>query len=135
MKLKDFIAYVYTNELLARDSFEKILKLVKEDSIEGNKINQIMNDELRHHGMAEKHFLKYYPKLQPWQLMFYRIKETLMNKGRKIYDKNLKFLDKLLTPLYFSLAYSAGKILLLINLDEFERVGKNLMGVKSKSII
>ena len=135
MKLKDFIAYVYTNELLARDSFEKILKLVKEDSIEGNKINQIMNDELRHHGMAEKHFLKYYPKLQPWQLMFYRIKETLMNKGRKIYDKNLKFLDTLLTPLYFSLAYSAGKILLLINLDEFERVGKNLMGVKSKSII
>ena len=129
MKLKDFIAYVYTNELLARDSFEKILKLVKKESNEGRQINQIMSDELRHHGMAEKHFLKYYPRLQPWQLMFYRLKETIMNKSRKIYDKNLKFLDRLLTPLYFLLAYTAGKILLLVDLDEFQRNGKNLMEV------
>ena len=67
--------------------------------------------------------------------MFYRIRETIMNRGRRLYDKNLKFLDKLLTPLYFSLSYSAGKILLGINLNEFGRVGKNLMEVKMKSIV
>jgi len=135
MKLKDFIAYVYTNELLAKNSFEKILKLVKKDTQAGLKISQIMKDELRHHGMAEEHFLKYYPKLQPWQLMFYRLRETLMNKGRKFYDKNLRFLDKILTPLYYSLAFSAGKILQIINLSEFDRKGKDLMNVKVKSIL
>ena len=135
MKLKDFIAYVYTNELLAKNSFEKILKLVKKDTQAGFKISQIMNDELRHHGMAEEHFLKYYPKLQPWQLMFYRLRETLMNKSRKFYDKNLRFLDKVLTPLYFSLAFCAGKIIQLIDLNEFDRKGEDLMQVKIKSIL
>ena len=135
MSLKNFIAYVYTNELLAKQSFEKILKLVKKDTLEGHQIQQIMNDELRHHGFAEKHFLKYYPRLQPWQLLIYRIKESVKNKGRKFYDKNLKFLDKVLTPLYFSMAFCASKIVLLINLDEFKREGKNLMEIKSRSII
>ncbi len=135
MKLKDFIAYVYTNELLARDSFEGILKLFKKNSNERDQISQIMSDELRHHGLAEQHFLKYYPKLQPWQLMIYRFRESVKNKGRKFYDKNLKFLDKILTPLYYSLAFIAGKIIYLIDLDQFQREGKNLMDIKSKSII
>ena len=102
MKFKDFIAYVYTNELLAKESFEKILKLVNPFTLEGNQISQIMKDELRHHGLAKKHFLKYYPRLQPWQLMVYRVRETLQNKGRKIYDSNLRLLDKILSPLYKS---------------------------------
>jgi len=135
MKLKDFIAYVYTNELLAKESFEKILKLFKKDSNEREQISKIMSDELRHHGFAEKHFLKYYPRLQPWQLMLYRFRESVKNKGRKFYDKNLKFLDKVLTPLYYFLAFIAGKLLLLIDLDQFQRQGKNLMDIKSKSIL
>ena len=40
MNLKDFIAYVYTNELLAKESFEGILKLVKPNTTEGKKIIQ-----------------------------------------------------------------------------------------------
>ena len=135
MKLKDFIAYVYTNELLAKESFEGILKLVQSDPIDASKINKIMDDELRHHGLAEKHFLKYYPRLQPWQLMLYRFRETVQNKGRKIYFKNLKFLDKVLTPLYSLMAYLAGLIVTYINLSEFKRKGKNLMELPSKSII
>ena len=135
MKLKDFIAYVYTNELLAKNSFEKILKLVKKDTEAGLKITQIMKDELRHHGMAKEHFLKYYPNLQPWQLMFYRLRETLMNKSRKFYDRNIRFIDKVLTPLYYFLAFCAGKILQLIDLNEFDRKGKDLMNVKIKSIL
>ena len=98
MLVKDFIAYVYTNELLAKESFEGILKIVSSSKDDKLKLKQIMTDELRHHGLAEKHFLKYYPRLQPWQLMLYRFRETVKNKGRKFYDKNLRFLDKVLSP-------------------------------------
>ena len=135
MKLKDFIAFVYTNELLAKSSFENILTLVGHSTEEGKKISAIMVDELRHHGMAKKHFLKHYPKLQPWQLMIYRTRETINNKGRKIYDANLKFLDRLLTPLYRSMAFLAGTMASKLNLNEFKRKGKNLMEISSFSIL
>ena len=135
MKLKDFIAFVYTNELLAKSSFENILTLVGHSTEEGKKISAIMADELRHHGMAKKHFLNYYPALQPWQLMIYRTKETISNKGRKIYDSNLKFLDRLLTPLYIVMAYLAGTISKKLNLNEFKRKGKNLMDISTNSIL
>ena len=135
MKLKDFIAFVYTNELLAKSSFENILELVGPDSEEGGEISSIMRDELRHHGMAKKYFLNHYPALQPWQLMIYRTRETIYNKGRKIYDVNLKFLDRLLTPLYKGIAYFAGSIARKLNLKEFTREGKNLMNISSHSIL
>ena len=135
MTLKDFIAFVYTNELLAKSSFEKILNLVGASTEEGLKISNIMSDELRHHGMAKKYFLNHYPTLQPWQLMIYRTKETLGNKGRKIYDANLKFLERVLTPLYRGMAHLAGVLASKLNLDEFQRQGKNLMNISSKSIL
>ena len=135
MKLKDFIAFVYTNELLAKSSFENILILVGQSSEEGRRISSIMGDELRHHGMAKKFFLNHYPALQPWQLMIYRTKETIYNKGRKIYDANLKFLDRLLTPFYRVMAYLAGTIAMKLNLNEFKRKGKNLMDISSNSIL
>jgi len=135
MKLKDFIAFVYTNELLAKSSFENILILVGHNTEEGKRIASIMVDELRHHGMAKKFFLKYYPALQPWQLMIYRIKETIYNKGRKLYDRNLKLLDRFLTPLYKAMAYLAGSIASKLNLNEFNRKGKNLMNISTNSIL
>ena len=135
MKLKDFIAFVYTNELLAKSSFENILNLVGHSTEEGRIISSIMRDELRHHRMAKKFFLNHYPALQPWQLMIYRTKETIHNKGRKIYDANLKFLDRLLTPLYNAMAYLAGTMAMKLNLNEFKRKGKNLMNISSGSIL
>ena len=135
MKLKDFIAFIYTNELLAKASFENILNLVGHSTEEGRRISSIMADELRHHGMAKKFFLNHYPTLQPWQLMIYRIKQTINNKGRKIYDSNLKFLDRLLTPLYKFMAYIAGTMAMKLNLNEFKRKGKNLMNIPSNSIL
>ena len=135
MNLKDFIAFVYTNELLAKSSFENILNLVGPSSDEGKKISNIMIDELRHHGMAKKYFLNHYPALQPWQLMIYRFRETLQNKGRKIYDANLKFLDSILTPLYKGMAFVAGNMARKLNLNEFNREGKNLMDISSNSIL
>ena len=135
MKLKDFIAFIYTNELLAKSSFENILNLVGHSTEEGRRISSIMGDELRHHGMAKKFFLNHYPTLQPWQLMIYRTKETINNKGRKIYDANLKFLDRLLTPLYKLMAYLAGSMARKLNLNEFKRKGKNLLNISSNSIL
>jgi hypothetical protein len=135
MKLKDFIAFVYTNELLAKSSFENLLKLVGRSTEEGNRISSIMTDELRHHGMAKKFFLNHYPALQPWQLVIYRTRETIHNKGRKIYDANLKFLDRLLTPIYSAMAYLAGTMARKLNLNEFKRKGKNLMNISSNSIL
>ena len=135
MKLKDFIAFVYTNELLAKSSFENILDLVGPSTEEGKKISSIMLDELLHHGMAKKYFLNHYPALQPWQLMIYRIKETIHNKGRKLYDINLKFLDSLLTPLYKGMAYLAGNMARKLDLNEFKREGKNLMNISSHSVL
>ena len=135
MKFKDFIAFVYTNELLAKSSFENILILVGHSTKEGRRISSIMGDELRHHGMAKKFFLNHYPAMQPLQLMIYRAKETIFNKGRRIYDANIKFLDRLLTPLYKGMAYLAGTIAKKLNLNEFKRKGKNLMNISSNSIL
>ena len=135
MKLKDFIAFVYTNELLAKTSFENILNLVGSDTDEGKIISSIMMDELRHHGMAKKYFLNHYPALQPWQLFMYRLRETLQNKGRKFYDANLKLLDRILTPLYKGMAFVAGSMARKLNLNEFKRVGKNLMDISPNSIL
>ena len=135
MMMKDFIAYVYTNELLAKESFEKILELVNPNTNAGAKIKRIMEDELRHHGLAKKHFLKYYPRLQPWQLKAYKLRESIKNTGRKFYDKNLRFLDKVLSPLYKLMGYLAGSITTFLNLKEFDRKGKNLMEISTKSII
>ena len=133
--LKDFIAFVYTNELLAKSSFENILKLVGQGTEEGKKISDIMKDELRHHGMAKKYFLDHYPALQPWQLLIYRTRETIQNKGRKVYDANLKFLEKVLTPLYKCLAYIAGSMARKLDLGKHKREGKNLMDISSNSIL
>ena len=135
MKLKDFIAFVYTNELLAKSSFENILNLVGHSTEEGKRISSIMADELRHHGMAKKYFLNHYPALQPWQLMIYRTRETIHNKGRKIYDANLKFLDRLVTPIYKSIAYFAGSMAKKLNLNDYKREGKNLMNISSHSML
>ena len=135
MKLKNFIAFVYTNELLAKSSFENILILVGHSTQEGKRISSIMADELRHHGMAKKFFMKNYPSFQPWQLRIHLVKETINNKGRKIYDTNLKFLDRLLTPIYRAMAYFAGTIAKKLNLNEFKREGKNLMNISSNSIL
>mgnify|MGYP001478221708 CR=1 FL=1 len=53
----------------------------------------------------------------------------------ELYDKNLRFLDKILSPLYKLMAYIAASISNFLDLKEFDRKGKNLMEVSPKSII
>ena len=135
MHIKDFIAFVYTNELLAKSSFDKILKLLGPKTKDGEKIKQIMKDELIHHGMAKSHFLKHYPSLQPWQLRIYKKREEIKNKSRKFYEKNLKILEFIFKPIYLSFSYFIGKIVSFLNLNEFNRNGKNLMDISMKSVL
>ena len=94
-----------------------------------------MNDEIRHHNMAKQYFLKYFPQLQPWQLLIYKWREVIKNKSRKLYHRNILFLEKIFYPLYFTLAYIAGKLLKILNLNQFDRKGKNLMEIKSSSML
>ena len=63
------------------------------------------------------------------------LRETIRNKGRKFYDKNLKFLDKVLKPVYYVIALLVGKTLSLLDENQFNRKGKNLMEINSKSVI
>jgi len=134
-KMKDFVAYIYTNELIAEDEFSKILKYFEDDKESTDTIHSIMKDELRHHGMARKYFLKYYPFIQPYQLMIYKYREYLHNKGRKFYFKNFQILEKLFTPIYFFVSYLVSLPLRLLNQKEFSRINKNLMDISSKSLL
>ncbi len=135
MKKKDFIAFVYTNELLAKSSFSKISALVSNDIEDFNVISSIMKDELRHHGLAKDYFLKYFPFLQPWQLSLYKFRETVKNKGRIIYRRNLSFLEYIFYPIYCFLTYIIVFFLRALDLKEFNRKGKNLMLISSKSML
>ncbi|KGG11889.1 MULTISPECIES: hypothetical protein [Prochlorococcus] len=135
LNLKDFIAFVYTNELLAKESFSKISQLLASNIDEQKLISLIMLDELRHHEMAKNHFLKYYPNLQPFHLLLYRIREIIKNKSRKLYHQNLLFLEKIFYPLYRLIAYGAVPLLRLISIAEFNRTNVNLMSISSKGLL
>ena len=94
-----------------------------------------MKDELRHHGKAKEYFLKYYPGLQPWQLLFYKIREIAKNKSRKLYHRNIRFLEKIFYPLYSFFAFILSRLLFILNLKEFKRTGQNLMEINPRSIL
>ena len=98
-------------------------------------IRSIMEDELMHHGMAKKYFLKHFPFLQPYQLELYKYREFIKNRVRKIHFKNSIFLGKLFTPIYIFLSIIITAPLKLLNINQFNRKGKNLMLINSKSLL
>lgn len=102
---KNFVGFVYTNELLARSSFERLLKsLGGPGSEDGSQIASIMEDELSHHGLAKDYFLRRYSKRE---LRLIYLKESLANKTRRIYDANLKVLDIVFSPIFKALSWLA----------------------------
>jgi len=133
---KDFVAFVYVNELLAKSSFDKIHQyLEKRYPEDAFLIEMIMKDELRHHGMAKSYFIKHYPRLQPFHLSFYKLRETLKNKSRKLYDKNLKLLDRVFLPIYSLVSYSLVPFLNFIDLKQYDRDSVNLMSISPRSVL
>ena len=52
---KNFTEFVYSNELLAKQSFEKLFRSLQSGESQFL-LTSIMEDELNHHGMAKRHF-------------------------------------------------------------------------------
>ena len=145
--LKKFVEFVYSNEYLAKESFEWLTKRVKDNaslktinSIMKDELNHaddsvdtlsnIMKDELVHHGMAKKFYEKSFPKAK-LQVAFKR--EMLKNKMRLFYYKNLKFLNKIFDPLLNFLITCFGRIVVLVSIPKNSK--KNLLSINSKSVV
>lgn len=127
---KHFTEFVYSNELLAKESFEKLLRSLQSGESQ-SLLCSIMEDELNHHGMAKRHFLKSYPQ---YQLSIAFNRERLKNKVRMLVAKNSGFLDKVFYPLSLLFASLALIIVRLIpyrinnkSVNAFEKSGSSIL--------
>lgn len=147
LKLKNFVEFVYTNEFLAKDSFDNLIKRIKnKDSLKVLKqiaseeeqhadysvstLNTIMAEEDRHWGFAKLFYNKKFPKSN-LQTAFK--KEKLKNKLRLFYFKNVMFLNKIFDPIINILILIFGLIPLKLNTDN--TLNKNLMSLNKSSIL
>ncbi len=147
LALKKFVEFVYSNEYLAKDSFDWLTKQIKDsDSIKTLKkimddeqhhaddsaetLEDIMKDELVHHGMAKKFYEAKFPESK-LNKAFKR--ELFKNKLRMFYYKNLKFLNKIFDPILNFFITCFGKIVNLIVVPSASN--QNLMVKDPKSIL
>ena len=147
LSLKKFVEFVYSNEYLAKESFDhlskrigdaeslKTLEKIMDDELHHaddsqNTLEAIMKDELVHHGMAKKFYEAKFPNSK-LQIAFKR--EKLKNKFRSFYYKNSKFLSKIFDPILNILITCCGKIVNLISIPNTNK--QNLMSNNSKSVV
>ena len=147
LKQKNFVEFVYTNEFLAKDSFDSLIKRIKNseslkilkkiaDEEEGHAdysvstLNTIMAEEDRHWGFAKLFYNKKFPNSN-LQLAFK--KEKIKNKLRLFYFKNVLFLSKIFDPIINILIVIFGLIASLLNTKN--TINKNLMRLGRNSII
>tara|TARA_B100001123_G_C14992101_1_gene900008 strand:- start:101 stop:844 length:744 start_codon:yes stop_codon:yes gene_type:complete len=145
--LKKFVEFVYSNEFLAKESFDylskrigdaeslKTLKRIMADELNHaddsqSTLNAIMKDELVHHGMAKKFYEAKFPEAK-LQKAFKR--EMLKNKFRVFYYKNVKFLNKIFDPILNFLITCFGRIVNLIIIPNTNK--QNLMSNNPKSVV
>jgi len=145
--LKKFVEFVYTNEFLAKKSFDK-LKLRIKDNESLNVITSIMDDEQdhadnsietlddimadenKHWGYAQNYYEKKYPESK-LKKAFYR--EKLKNKLRLAYLKNLKILNKIFDPIILILILIFGNLLRIVTISHLKK--SHISDFKPKSII
>ena len=147
LTLKKFVEFVYSNEYLAKESFDYLSARIKDkDSIKKIKrimedelghaddsqatLENIMKDELIHHGMARKFYEAKFPESK-LEKAFKR--EKLKNRMRLFYYKNAKFLNKIFDPIMNFIIMCFGKIVNLIKIQKNNN--KNLMSSNSKSVV
>jgi len=145
--LKKFVEFVYSNEYLAKESFDylakrigdaesiKTLKNIMDDELNHADdseatLEAIQKDELVHHGMAKKFYESKFPASK-LQIAFKR--EKLKNRFRLFYYKNAKFLNKIFDPILNFLINCFGKIVNLITIPKINK--QNLMSANSKSVV
>mgnify|MGYP001434395579 FL=1 len=144
--LKKFVEFVYSNEYLAKESFDYLSKRISDaKSVETLKdimedelghaddseetLEAIQKDELVHHGMAKKFYEAKFPNAR-LQIAFKR--EKMKNKFRMFYYKNLRFLNKIFDPILNFIINCFGKIVNLISVPDKEK--RNLMSSNSNSV-
>ena len=147
LNLKKFVEFVYSNEFLAKEAFDKLALRIKDansvkfiesirDDEEGHAdismdtLDEIMEDEKGHHGHAKSYYKKNFPKSNI-QYAFFR--EKLKNRFRTLYLKNFKFLTYVIDPLAHLLIKFFGKTILLVKVPDTDKM--NLMKSSSSSII
>lgn len=147
LALKKFVEFVYSNEYLAKNSFDWLTKQINDsDSIKTLKkimddeqnhaddsaetLEAIMKDELVHHGMAKKFYEAKFPESK-LNKAFKR--ELFKNKLRTFYYKNLKFLNYVFDPILNFFITCFGKIVNLIVVPTSSN--NNLMIKDPKSIL
>ncbi len=147
LTLKKFVEFVYSNEFLAKESFDglskrigdaeslKTISKIMKDELDHaddsqSTLNDIMKDELVHHGMAKKFYEAKFPEAK-LQRAFKR--EKLKNKMRLFYYKNAKFLNYIFDPIMNFLITCFGKIVNLISIPKNDN--QNLMSTNSKSVV
>ena len=147
LKQKNFVEFVYANEFLAKDSFNSLIKRIKnkESLIILKKISQeeeshadysietlnnIMKEEDRHWTFAKLFYDKKFPNSN---LQSAFRKEKLKNKFRTFYYKNVMFLNKIFDPIINGLILIFGSITILLKPNSSSN--KNLMTISDKSVI
>lgn len=147
LSLKKFVEFVYSNEYLAKESFDWLTKRINDteslktlgtiiddeanhadDSMET--LDNIMKDELVHHGMAKKFYENKFPKAK-LEIAFKR--EKLKNRFRLFYFKNLMFLNKIFDPILNFLITCFGRIVNFIKIPKVNN--ENLMSNNSNSAV
>lgn len=147
LKLKNFVEFVYTNEFLAKNSFDNLIKRIEDkkslkilnqisqeeeghanDSVET--LNVIMKEEDRHWSFAKLFYNKKFPN-SSLEIAFK--KEKFKNKLRMLNYKNVLFLNKIFDPIINTLITIFGSITILLNPNS--SLKKNLMSISDKSII
>ena len=147
LSLKKFVEFVYSNEFLAKESFDALSKRIEDgdslktlnsimedeqhhadDSI--HTLNNIMKDELVHHGMARKFYEVKFPESK---IEYAFKRERLKNKMRMFYFYNIKFLNKIFDPILNFFITACGKIVNLISIPSSNK--QNLMSNNSKSAV
>lgn len=155
LSLKKFVEFVYSNEFLAKKSFEDLIKRIKNSkslkilneiaqdeerhahsSLEQHtdfsttKLNEIMIEEDRHWGFAKIFYNKKFPDSN---LAFAFKKEKIKNKMRLFYFKNLLFLNKIFDPIINFFILIFGRVAMMLKPTPIN--DKNLMKINSKSIM
>ncbi len=145
--LKKFVEFVYSNEYLAKESFDYLSKRIGDaksiqtlKNIMDDELNHaddseatlaaIQKDELVHHGMAKKFYESKFPNAK-LQIAFKR--EKIKNKFRMFYYKNIRFLNKVFDPILNFIINIFGKVVNLISVPDKDK--RNLMSSNSNSVI
>ena len=145
LNLKKFVEFVFSNEFLAKKSFDMLIKkinhkqsnkilkkIINEEDEHANSsietLNEIMKDEYRHWGYAKKFYEKKFPSSK-LKLAFYR--EKLKNRFRQIYLKNFLILDKIFNPFVKFLLIISKPIIANIQIPNNNKNKNNINLLKS----